>query len=159
MISSLYHISFIILLCFSYISIMRKRFVAQGNALIFVRQSSHFVSVFIKRVFNISGIKARGLSLRSSVSAQHLKSQLHFWSSLPTGLCGHTWRRPGAGGTPAECVEENPTGVITTTETAASPAVGERLSNCRPVLAWSVVDCRRQSLNSGGVGGEQKPYL
>ncbi len=86
----LYHIYLVFLLYFSYISIMRKRFVAQGNALIFVHQSSHFVSVFIKRVFNISGIKARGLSLRSSVSAQHLKSQLHFWSSLPTGLCGHT---------------------------------------------------------------------
>ena len=33
-----YHISLVFLLYFSYVSIMRKRFVAQGNALVFVRR-------------------------------------------------------------------------------------------------------------------------
>ena len=38
----LYHISLVFLSYFSYISIMRKRFVAQGNALEFVHQFCTF---------------------------------------------------------------------------------------------------------------------
>ena len=89
MISSLYHISLIFLLYF-----MRKRFVAQGNALAFVPQFGN--PVLNERVFLVSVLceilnvyclvknKKGDLSLRSSVLAKHLKSQLHL-VSFPGG--------------------------------------------------------------------------
>ena len=89
MISSLYHISLIFLLF-----ILRKRFVAQGNALAFVPQFGN--PVLNERVFLVSVLceilnvyclvkyKKGDLSLRSSVLAKHLKSLLHL-VSFPGG--------------------------------------------------------------------------